>query len=182
MATIDSACIRRWWRCTKPKRSIRWVAVCPIVVQIPVFIALYWTLLLSVELRQAPFALWIHDLVAAGPLLHPAGPDGGDHVHPDVAQSHSARSHAGEADEDHAGRVQRLLLLLPVGLGAVLAGQQHSVHCPAVAYHARARAGKDRSWGNLTSSRPSRPRLGARRSASFVFRAPDLEAVDEADC
>jgi YidC/Oxa1 family membrane protein insertase len=39
----------------------------PIVVQIPVFIALYWTLLLSVELRQAPFVLWIHDLSQPDP-------------------------------------------------------------------------------------------------------------------
>ena len=37
----------------------------PIVVQIPVFIALYWVLLESVELRQAPFIFWIHDLAAA---------------------------------------------------------------------------------------------------------------------
>ncbi len=34
----------------------------PIVVQIPVFIALYWVLLASVELRHAPFMLWIDDL------------------------------------------------------------------------------------------------------------------------
>jgi YidC/Oxa1 family membrane protein insertase len=39
----------------------------PIVVQIPVFIALYWVLLLSVELRQAPFMLWIHDLSRQDP-------------------------------------------------------------------------------------------------------------------
>jgi len=39
----------------------------PIVVQIPVFIALYWTLLLSVELRQAPFVFWIHDLSRPDP-------------------------------------------------------------------------------------------------------------------
>ena len=39
----------------------------PIVVQIPVFIALYWVLLLSVEMRQAPFALWIHDLSRPDP-------------------------------------------------------------------------------------------------------------------
>jgi YidC/Oxa1 family membrane protein insertase len=39
----------------------------PIVVQIPVFISLYWVLLQSVELRQAPFMLWIHDLSAADP-------------------------------------------------------------------------------------------------------------------
>ena len=34
----------------------------PILVQIPVFIALYWVLLESVEMRQAPFYLWIDDL------------------------------------------------------------------------------------------------------------------------
>jgi YidC/Oxa1 family membrane protein insertase len=39
----------------------------PIVVQIPVFIALYWVLLASVELRQAPFMLWIHDLASPDP-------------------------------------------------------------------------------------------------------------------
>lgn len=39
----------------------------PIIVQIPVFIALYWVLLESVELRQSPFVLWIHDLSARDP-------------------------------------------------------------------------------------------------------------------
>src|SRR5262245_9690442 len=39
----------------------------PIVVQIPVFIALYWVLLQSVELRQAPFFGWITDLSAQDP-------------------------------------------------------------------------------------------------------------------
>lgn len=39
----------------------------PIVVQIPVFIALYYVLLGSVELRLAPFALWITDLSAKDP-------------------------------------------------------------------------------------------------------------------
>ena len=34
----------------------------PILVQIPVFISLYWVLLESVELRQAPWILWIRDL------------------------------------------------------------------------------------------------------------------------
>ena len=34
----------------------------PVVVQIPVFIALYWVLLSSVELRGAPWILWVHDL------------------------------------------------------------------------------------------------------------------------
>jgi YidC/Oxa1 family membrane protein insertase len=39
----------------------------PIVVQIPVFIALYWVLLASVELRHAPFYGWITDLAAEDP-------------------------------------------------------------------------------------------------------------------
>ena len=39
----------------------------PILVQIPVFIALYWVLLESVELRQAPFVAWIHDLSVRDP-------------------------------------------------------------------------------------------------------------------
>ncbi len=39
----------------------------PILVQIPVFIALYWVLIESVELRHAPFIMWISDLSAADP-------------------------------------------------------------------------------------------------------------------
>ena len=39
----------------------------PIVVQIPVFISLYWVLLASVELRHAPFYLWILDLSVQDP-------------------------------------------------------------------------------------------------------------------
>jgi YidC/Oxa1 family membrane protein insertase len=39
----------------------------PIVVQIPVFISLYWVLLEAVELRQAPFMLWLTDLSAPDP-------------------------------------------------------------------------------------------------------------------
>ncbi len=40
----------------------------PVIVQIPVFIALYWVLLESVELRQAPFIFWIHDLSIKDPF------------------------------------------------------------------------------------------------------------------
>lgn len=39
----------------------------PIMVQIPVFIALYWVLLSSVEMRGAPWALWVQDLSAKDP-------------------------------------------------------------------------------------------------------------------
>ena len=40
----------------------------PILVQIPVFISLYWMILETVELRQAPFLLWIQDLSLKDPF------------------------------------------------------------------------------------------------------------------
>jgi len=40
----------------------------PIFVQMPVFIALYWVLNASVEMRGAPWALWIHDLTKPDPF------------------------------------------------------------------------------------------------------------------
>ncbi|AOW15230.1 membrane protein insertase YidC [Hydrogenophaga crassostreae] len=40
----------------------------PIMIQIPVFIALYWVLLSSVEMRNAPWILWINDLAQPDPF------------------------------------------------------------------------------------------------------------------
>jgi YidC/Oxa1 family membrane protein insertase len=39
----------------------------PLLVQIPVFLSLYWVIMESVQLRQAPFILWIHDLSLKDP-------------------------------------------------------------------------------------------------------------------
>ncbi|ALB61047.1 insertase [Cronobacter condimenti 1330] len=39
----------------------------PLLIQMPIFLALYYMLMGSVELRHAPFALWIHDLSAQDP-------------------------------------------------------------------------------------------------------------------
>ena len=41
----------------------------PILIQIPVFMGLYWVLLESVELRQAPWLLWYHDLSIKDPFF-----------------------------------------------------------------------------------------------------------------
>jgi YidC/Oxa1 family membrane protein insertase len=41
----------------------------PIFIQIPVFIALYWVLLSSIEMRNAPWIGWIHDLSAPDPFF-----------------------------------------------------------------------------------------------------------------
>jgi YidC/Oxa1 family membrane protein insertase len=44
------------------------VAGClPVIIQMPVFLAFYWVLLESVEMRQAPFVGWIHDLSSKDP-------------------------------------------------------------------------------------------------------------------
>ena len=52
------------------REKINPVAGClPIIIQIPVFLAFYWVLLESVEMRQAPFALWIHDLSSRDPFF-----------------------------------------------------------------------------------------------------------------
>ncbi|MGI3094004.1 membrane protein insertase YidC [Vibrio diabolicus] len=39
----------------------------PLILQMPIFIALYWALMESVELRHSPFFAWIHDLSAQDP-------------------------------------------------------------------------------------------------------------------
>jgi YidC/Oxa1 family membrane protein insertase len=50
------------------REKINPVAGClPIVIQIPVFLAFYWVLLESVEMRQAPFVGWINDLSSRDP-------------------------------------------------------------------------------------------------------------------
>ncbi|MCZ8131741.1 MAG: membrane protein insertase YidC [Steroidobacteraceae bacterium] len=52
------------------REKINPVAGClPILVQIPVFIAFYWVLLESVEMRQAPWMLWINDLSVRDPYF-----------------------------------------------------------------------------------------------------------------
>lgn len=50
------------------KEKVNPMAGClPIIVQMPVFIALYWVILASVELRHAPFYGWITDLSSVDP-------------------------------------------------------------------------------------------------------------------
>lgn len=52
------------------KEKINPVGGClPVVVQMPVFLSLYWVLLESVELRQAPWFGWIHNLTAPDPYF-----------------------------------------------------------------------------------------------------------------
>jgi YidC/Oxa1 family membrane protein insertase len=52
------------------REKVNPIAGClPTIIQIPVFLAFYWVLLESVEMRQAPFAFWIHDLSSRDPFF-----------------------------------------------------------------------------------------------------------------
>ena len=63
----------------------------PMVVQIPVFISFYWVLLESVEMRQAPFMLWINDLSSRDPYLRAAAAHGRRDVRAVQAESRRRR-------------------------------------------------------------------------------------------
>ena len=113
----------------------------PIMVQIPVFIALYWVLLSSVEMRNAPWAMWIHDLSSPDPYyILPLVMTAHDLV-ADGTQPGATGSDASQDDVVHAADLQRHVLLLPGRIGAVLDHQQRVVDRPAVGHqHAHGRA------------------------------------------
>ena len=52
-----------------PEELIIAAGCLPILIQMPFFLAFYWVLLESVEMRQAPFALWITDLSTRDPYF-----------------------------------------------------------------------------------------------------------------
>ena len=52
------------------REKVNPVAGClPMIIQLPIFLAFYWVLLESVEMRQAPFAGWINDLSSRDPYF-----------------------------------------------------------------------------------------------------------------
>lgn len=104
----------------------------PVVVQIPVFISLYWVLLASVEIRNAPWLGWIHNLAAPDPFFILPDRDGRIHVPDPENESASTRPVAGQTDDVSADRVFDHILFLSGGSGSVLGRQQFVVNCPAV--------------------------------------------------
>ena len=59
--------------------------------------------------------------------------DGGVHVYSDKAQPNATRSASSKTHDVHAACFLGDVLLLPIGLGSLLGGEQHSVNCSAVA-------------------------------------------------
>jgi YidC/Oxa1 family membrane protein insertase len=65
----DKARLNREMMDLYKRRKVNPVGGClPMVVQIPIFFALYWALMGSIELRHAPFILWINDLSYRDPI------------------------------------------------------------------------------------------------------------------
>jgi YidC/Oxa1 family membrane protein insertase len=162
------------------KEKINPLAGClPMLVQVPVFISFYRVLLESVEMRQAPFLLWINDLSSrilfsccrcswaramfAQFKLNPAPPD------PDAGEGHAV--HAAGHDR-HDG-------VVPVWAGALLADQHRAVHRPAVAGEpsGQCRGQQAAIVGGMSVTPPDTIAAIATapadeaRSASFVCRA-----------
>ena len=66
----DRTCLNKAMMDLYKEENINPLGGCfPILIQIPVFISLYWVLLETVELRQAEFMLWIHDLSSPDPYF-----------------------------------------------------------------------------------------------------------------
>ena len=96
----------------------------PLLLQMPIFLALYWVLLESVELRHAEFFLWITDLSVKDPLFCVTGTNWRQHV---LVAKASTDDHSGpDATENHdldASVYEYLLLVVPCWIGTLLVDQ-----------------------------------------------------------
>jgi len=128
----------------------------PILLQMPIFFALYNVFSNTIELRQAPFMLWIDDLSLPDEILiagfgdpRAAPVHGGFHVHP-AEDDHEGPQTGGTGLPD-AGHDDLHLLESLLGIGALLDGFQPAFHRPAVAdrlaqSQAPPRAGAPQKW------------------------------------
>ena len=147
------------------KEKINPVAGClPILIQIPVFFALYKVLFVTIEMRHAPFFGWIKDLSAPDPTnifnlfgLIPCDPTRGaadrpvpasrrlaadhgrHHVGADEAQPGAARSDAEDDLRLDAADLHLHAGVLPGRAGDLLGLEQHALGAPAERDHAQAR-------------------------------------------
>ena len=139
------------------REKVNPVAGCmPMLIQIPVFLAFYWVLLESVEMRQAPFFGWIQDLSSRDPffilpLLMGAAMFAAVQAEPpppDPVQAKVFMLHA--ADDDFHVRV------VSGGPGAVLGDQHRAVDRPAVEHQPRGGGRSEETASELTTTRAPR--------------------------
>jgi len=126
----------------------------PIVIQIPVFFALYKVLFVTIEMRHAPFFGWIHDLSAPDPTSFAnlfgltlfstrniddrrvAAVHGFDDVLAAKAQPTTGRPGAGADVHAAADRLHLHARRLPGRAGDLLGLEQSAQHCAAMGDHA----------------------------------------------
>ena len=124
------------------REKINPVAGClPIVIQIPVFLAFYWVLLESVEMRQAPFAFWIHDLSSRDPYFVLPAIMAAAMFGAVQAESRAAGPGPGQGVHVHAAGHVVHVRVLPGGPGAVLGDEHGSVDRAAVEHQSPHRSG-----------------------------------------
>jgi hypothetical protein len=138
------------------KEKINPVAGCwPVLIQIPVFFALYKVLYVTIEMRHAPFFGWIQDLSAPDPTslfnlfgLLPYDPtpsflmigcladyDGHHHVHPDAAEPDTSGPDPGDDLHLDAGGLHLHAGHLPGRSGDLLDVEQHAFGAAAGCHH-----------------------------------------------
>ena len=99
------------------KEKVNPAAGClPMLIQMPFFFAFYWVLVESVEMRQAPFMLWINDLSSRDPFFVLPLLMGVAMFFQYAPPAAAAGSDAGASDADHAARVHVMFFLFPSGL------------------------------------------------------------------
>ncbi len=117
----------------------------PILIQFPVFIAFYWVLLESVEMRQAPFFGWLQDLSSQDPyFILPIIMAGAMFLQYRVAAD-AGRSGAGQGVHDPAHRDVGDVRVLPGWPRAVLGDEHRAVHRAAVEHQPPHRGGQRRA-------------------------------------
>ena len=94
----------------------------PMLLPMPIFLALYWVLLESVELRHTPFILWIEDLSAMDPYFVLPLLMGASTYLMQALNPSSWRSNAAENYENNASDVHRVVFVFPSGARPILVG------------------------------------------------------------
>ena len=117
------------------RRKINPMSGClPMVIQIPVFIALYNALQNAIEMRHAPFFLWIRDLAAKDPIYITPIIMGASMVITAEDDPELCRPGSGQDDAPDACHVHLLVSQFSRRAGFVLDGQQYFIDRPSILY------------------------------------------------
>ncbi len=96
----------------------------PLLLQMPIFLALYWVLMESVELRHAPWLLWIQELSSDGSVVYFTAVNGRNDVHSAVFKPQPADPMQAKVFKIMPIIFHSLYVVLPCGSRVVLDCQQ----------------------------------------------------------